>query len=72
MDNYYKCLEIQKEPITENNPETAATYHDIGLVYRNQGDYKNALENYIKCLEIYKSMIGDNNLEIATTYYNIA
>jgi len=52
MDNHYKCVEIQKEQIIENNPDTAATYHDIGLVYRNQGDYKNALENYIKCLEI--------------------
>ncbi len=50
MENYFKCLEIQIQTIGENNKLIAITYSNIGSVYRDQGDYKKALENYLKCL----------------------
>ena len=52
LENYFKCLEIEKKTIGENNPAIATTYNNIGLVYDSQGDYTKALENYFKCLEI--------------------
>jgi len=52
LEIYFKCLEIDKQTIGENNPSNASTYNNIGSVYYNQGDYNKALENYFKCLEI--------------------
>ena len=54
MKYFFKCLEIRKQSIGENNPATATAYNNIGSVYKNQGDYKKAMENYFKCLEIQK------------------
>ena len=54
MENYFKCLEIDKKTMGENNPAIANTYNNIGSVYFDQGDYNKALKNYIKCLEIRK------------------
>ncbi len=31
-------------PVGENNPDTAISYNNIGLVYCSQGDYNKALE----------------------------
>ncbi len=54
MENYFKCLEIEKKTIGEYNPSIATTYNNIGLIYDEQGYYNKALENYFKCLEINK------------------
>ncbi len=52
MENYFKCLEIDKKTMGENNPAIANTYNNIGSVYVHQGDYNKALENYFKSFVI--------------------
>ncbi|CAF0951715.1 unnamed protein product [Didymodactylos carnosus] len=49
----------------------ATTYNNMGLVYKNQGDYEKALKYYEKSLEIKLISLPPNHPDIATTYNNI-
>lgn len=48
----------------------AASYNNLGIVYKNQGALDKALEYYIRSLKIYDTL--DNREGIATTKNNIA
>lgn len=48
----------------------AASYNNLGIIYRNQGGLDKALEYYLRSLQIYESL--DNKEGIATTKNNIA
>jgi tetratricopeptide (TPR) repeat protein len=48
----------------------AASYNNLGIIYRNQGALEKALEYYIKSLKIYETL--QNKEGIATTKNNIS
>lgn len=48
----------------------AASYNNLGIIYRNQGALEKALEYYINSLQIYESL--QNKEGIATTKNNIS
>ncbi len=66
-----KCLGIQKAHYGDKNFNLAATYNNIGQVYKDQGRLEYGLEMYMKCLSIQKAHYGDNNFNLAATYNNI-
>ncbi|CAF3757612.1 unnamed protein product [Rotaria socialis] len=49
---YEKCLEIYRKTLPENDVSLAFTYGNIGLVYKNMGEYSKALEFYDKANKI--------------------
>ena len=49
---YEKSLEIKKKTLAPNDPDLAASYNNIGLVYFNMGEYPKALSSYEKALAI--------------------
>ena len=59
------------EETNGQNGLTAGSYGNIGLVYRNLGDYNKALEYYFKALEIRKDVLGEKHPNTAGTYGNI-
>ena len=59
------------EETNGQNGLTAGSYGNIGLVYRNLGDYNKALDYYFKALEIRKDVLGEKHPNTAGTYGNI-
>lgn len=62
----------QSQRQNEEEPHrTALCYNEIGMIYRNQGDYKNALDYYTKALAVWESVFSPNHPDVATSYDNI-
>lgn len=59
------------EETNGQNGITAGSYGNIGLVYRNLGEYDKALEYYFKALEIRKDVLGEKHPNTAGSYGNI-
>jgi len=57
--------------ITTDENEKALLYHQLGLIKRNQGDYKEALACYEKTLEVYQKTLPEDHQDLATSYNNI-
>jgi tetratricopeptide (TPR) repeat protein len=57
--------------LTNDENEKALLYHQLGLIKRNQGDYKEALSSYEQALSIYQKLRTSDDLDLATTYNNI-
>ena len=51
--------------------EKALLCHQLGLIKRNQGEYKEALLSYQIALDIYERTRLPDDLDLATTYNNI-
>ena len=64
-------LEIQIEKYSENHPNIATSYNNIGNILDKQGKYLEALEYYEKSLRIRKETLATNNPNIATSYNDI-
>jgi len=50
----------------------AASYTNIGNVYRKQGQYERALEYYQKALDIDIKVSGQDHPDVAVSYHNLA
>ena len=59
------------EETNGQNETTADAYNNIGVVYRDLGDYDKALEYYFKALEITKEVLGEKHPDTASSYNNI-
>ena len=71
LEFYEKCLSIQLKTLGENHSDIAATYGNIGIVWKSKGYLYKALEFYEKCLSIQLKTLGENHSDIAATYGNI-
>ena len=54
-----------------DSPGVAASYNNIGVVYRSQGQYERALEYHQKALEIFIKVSGQDHPDVAASYNNI-
>ena len=57
--------------VTTNENEIALLHHQLGLIKRNQGHYKEALISYGKTLEVYQKIYPEDHPDLATAYNNI-
>jgi Tfp pilus assembly protein PilF len=70
-----KALEYARQALSValeigDNKGMAASYNNLGIIYRNQGALDKALDYYLTSLQIYESL--DNKEGIATTKNNIS
>ena len=56
----------------EGHVSVAATYCNMGIVYRKQGNLEKALEMYEKDLEITKKCLGDSHVSVADSLFNMS
>ena len=68
---FLRQISIAEELYGKEDKNTAASYNEIGLVYRAKGDYSKALECYLKALAIREKVFGTEHPDTATTYNNI-
>ena len=72
LEYLMKDLAISEKVWGREHPDTAATYNNLGEVYRAQGKYDRALEYFMKALAIVEKVLGREHPDTATTYNNIA
>ena len=59
--------------LADNHPELAGSYHNITILYEEQGDLDKALEYYNKSLNIRLSTVGASNADVVGgSYYSMA
>ena len=67
----YKALIIREKVLGMNHVDTAGSYSNIGVVYRNMGDNDKAKEFYYKTLDVFEKVLGAEHPSTATVYGNI-
>lgn len=55
-----RSLELTRQVLGENHPDTADFYNIIGSLHQSLGDFKLARRNYDKSLEINQATLGDH------------
>jgi tetratricopeptide (TPR) repeat protein len=68
---YQNALDIAKKIFSENDPDLASSYTQIGQVHNNMGEYSNALSYYEKALDIFKKSLPENHPKLAASYVTI-
>jgi len=67
----YFSIYIQQNKENENNVTFGIAYNNIGNAYKNQGQYKKALECHLKALQILRRVCGDDDPYVGLSYNNI-
>ena len=69
--SYQQNLEIYKQELGENYPDTVTNYTNLGGVYASQGKYKMALVYYLKAYKIFVFKLGLQHPDIQIVYGNM-
>ncbi|HEX8195301.1 MAG TPA: tetratricopeptide repeat protein [Pyrinomonadaceae bacterium] len=69
---YKKALQIRKQILGEDHPETANTYNNLAVLLFSQRKYKEAEPLLKKALQIREEVLGKNHPDTATSYNNLA
>ena len=51
--------------------EVPSSYNNLGIVYRNLGDFRQSKDNYARALDIYVKQLGPEHVHVATFYDNL-
>ena len=62
---------IKKKIFGEEHAAVATSYNNLGIVYRNLGQYNEAKEHYEKALIIRKKIFGEEHADVAASYNNL-
>ncbi|CAF3363352.1 unnamed protein product [Rotaria sp. Silwood2] len=70
LSNYLKACEITESVLSDNNPDLANIYSNIGSVLRVLEEKSKALSYYEKAYEIYQETSTPNQATLAGFYRN--
>lgn len=71
LEIHLTILPIREKLLGFQHPDTAFTYNNIGGVYKEKGDFNNALLYYKKALPIFEKVYENRHPIIGTLYGNI-
>ncbi|XP_020605746.1 kinesin light chain-like [Orbicella faveolata] len=66
-----KALMIRKKIFGEEDADVAISYNNLGIVYRNLGQYNEAKEYYEKAVIIRKQIFGEEHADVAISYNSL-
>ncbi len=69
---YMQALELRKQLLGENHPDSARSLNNLALLYKSQGKYEQAEPLLIQGLELIKQLLGENHPHAATSLNNLA
>ena len=69
---FEKALEIRRRLLTDDHPDTAASYNNLAINLNAQGKYAQAQPLFEKALEIHRRLLTDDHPDTATSYNNVA
>ena len=64
-------MSIQREVLSENHPEIAKSFNNIGSAHQRCGNLLKALENYEKCYEILEKIPDVNISQAIACFVNL-
>ena len=67
-----KALEMRRRLLTDDNPETARSYHNLGLCLSKQGKYAQAQAMAEKAHEIRRRLLTDDHPDTAQSCNSVA
>ncbi|MGO9467966.1 MAG: tetratricopeptide repeat protein [Isosphaeraceae bacterium] len=67
-----KMLEITRRVLTDDHPDTAASYNNVAYILSRQGKYAQAQTLLEKTLEIKRRLLTDDHPSTAQSYNNLA
>ncbi|CAF1397444.1 unnamed protein product [Rotaria sordida] len=70
LENFEKCLAIWRIALSDDHPNVAFAFSNVGDVHRLISNYENALAFHQKALSIQEN-VQCNPMECATTYINL-
>ena len=68
---WQRASRMNEELYGIDHPDTATSYHNIGLVYNSLGEYDQALECHLKAMTIREKIMGQNHPDTALSYNDI-
>ena len=69
---FEKALEIRRRLLTDDHPDTAASYNNLAVNLNAQGKYAQAQPLFEKALEIRRRLLTDDHPDTANSYNNVA
>jgi len=69
---FEKALEICRRLLTDDHPDTAASYNKVAYILNAQGKSAQAQPLYEKALEIRRRLLTDDHPDTALSYNNLA
>jgi tetratricopeptide (TPR) repeat protein len=69
---YQKALDICRQVLGEDHPDTARSYNSVAANLDAQGKYAAAGPLFQKALDIRRQMLGENHPDTALSYHNLA
>ena len=69
---FEKSFQIKLSALDNKDLSINNTYTNMGIVYRHQGNYDDAVRMLEKSLKIKLSVLGDNHPRNANTYQDVA
>ncbi|MEB3181726.1 MAG: tetratricopeptide repeat protein [Nostocaceae cyanobacterium] len=67
-----QCVEVVKQRLGENHPDTANSYSGLAGLYHSMGRYDEAEPLLKQALELRKHLLGENHPHTASSYNNLA
>ena len=67
-----QALEINRQVLGDNHPDTATSLNNLAGLYNSMGDYAQAEPLYRQAIETYKKVLGDKHPRTATSLNNLA
>ena len=67
-----ETLKLSEDTLEPEHPMTTTCLNDLGWMYQNLGDYKNAEPIFRRCLAIRERILGPEHPYTATSLHNLA
>ena len=68
---YIQALELRKQLLESNSPDTATSFNNLAGLYESQGRSDEAEPLYIQALEILEQVLGANHSNTVTCRGNL-
>ena len=72
LETTVRLKDLLEKELGEEHPNTATIYHQVALLHRTMGNYKDALHLSQKALAIREKVLGEDHPDTATIYNNLA
>ncbi|RMX44001.1 hypothetical protein pdam_00023377 [Pocillopora damicornis] len=70
-DSHARALDIGLKQLGPEQVHVATSYNNLGIVYRNLGNFPQAKDYYARALDIYLKQLGPDHLKVGKIYENI-
>ena len=72
MATFKRVLAIREKTLPPDHPEIAESLNNLATLYKDEGNYKEAVPLYTRCIEIVEKTEGPNSPHAATVLLHLA